>query len=56
MERAMERIPLAHQTLYAELQQQTLDAAFDEQFPENGSFVTKTLKGRKYWFVRRQII
>jgi hypothetical protein len=46
----MDRIPLAHQTLYAELQQQTLDAAFDEQFPENGSFVTKTLKGRKYWY------
>jgi hypothetical protein len=39
----MDRIPLAHQTLYAELQQQTLDAAFDEQFPEYGSFVTKTL-------------
>jgi hypothetical protein len=46
----VERIPLAHQTLYAELQQQALDAAFDEQFPENGSFVTKTLKGRKYWY------
>src|ERR1700755_4044 len=46
----MDRIPLAHQTLYAELQQQALDAAFDEQFPENGSFVTKTLKGRKYWY------
>lgn len=46
----MERIPLAHQTLYADLQQQALDAAFDEQFPENGSFVTKTLKGRKYWY------
>jgi hypothetical protein len=46
----MERLPLAHQTLYAELQQQALDAAFDEQFPENGSFVTKTSKGRKYWY------
>ena len=46
----MERITLAHQTLFAELQQQCLDAAFDEQFPENGSFVTKTLKGKKYWY------
>jgi hypothetical protein len=46
----MHRISLAHQTLYAELMQQTLDAAFDEQFPENGSFVTKILKGRKYWY------
>lgn len=46
----MERITLAHQTLFAELQQQCLDAAFDEQFPENGSFVTKTQKGKKYWY------
>jgi hypothetical protein len=46
----MKRIPLAHQTLYAELQQQTLDAGFDAQFPENGSFVTKVRKGRKYWY------
>jgi hypothetical protein len=46
----MEQIPLAHQTLYSELQQQTLDAGFDEQFPENGSFVTKIRRGRKYWY------
>jgi hypothetical protein len=46
----MQHIPLAHQTLYAELQQQVLDASFDDQFPENGSFVTKTQKGRKYWY------
>jgi hypothetical protein len=46
----MERISLAHQTLYAELLQQTLDAAFDEEFAENGTFVTKTSKGRKYWY------
>src|SRR5271156_3072439 len=46
----MERISLAHQTLYAELLQQALDAAFDEQFAENGSFVTKTQKERKYWY------
>jgi hypothetical protein len=46
----MERISLAHQTLFAELLQQCLDAAFDEQFPENGSFVTKTQKNKKYWY------
>ena len=46
----MERISLAHQTLFAELLQQSLDAAFDEQFPENGSFVIKTQKGKKYWY------
>jgi hypothetical protein len=46
----MDRITLGHQTLFADLQQQCLDAAFDEQFPENGSFVTKTQKGRKYWY------
>lgn len=46
----MKRISLAHQTIFAELLQQCLDAAFDEQFPENGSFVTKTQKNRKYWY------
>ena len=46
----MERLSLAHQTLYAELQQQVLDAAFDEQFPENGTFVTRIRKGRNYWY------
>jgi hypothetical protein len=46
----MDCISLAHQTLYAELLQQTLDAAFDEQFPENGSFMIKTQKGRNYWY------
>jgi len=46
----MQRVSLAHQTLYAELHQQTLDAAFDGQFPENGSFVMKIRKRRKYWY------
>jgi hypothetical protein len=46
----VERLPLAHQTLYAELQQQVLDAAFDDQFPENGTFVTRERKGRIYWY------
>jgi hypothetical protein len=46
----MEQISLPLQTLYADLQQQTLEAAFDEQFPENGTFVTKVRKGRKYWY------
>jgi hypothetical protein len=46
----VERLPLAHQTLYAELQQQVLDAAFDDQFPENGTFVTRVRKDRSYWY------
>jgi hypothetical protein len=47
---AMESVPLAHQTLYAELLQQSLDAAFDEEFPENGTFTARTRNGRKYWY------
>jgi hypothetical protein len=46
----MESFPLAHQTLYAELLQQSLDAAFDEDFPENGTFAARTRNGRKYWY------
>ena len=34
----MQSIDLATQTTFAELLQRTLDADFDEQFPERGTF------------------
>lgn len=40
---------LAAQTLFAELLQRALDAEFDAEFPENGSFRRKRSKGRLYW-------
>jgi hypothetical protein len=45
----MQLIDLATQTTFAELLQRTLDADFDEQFPERGSFRRKKSKGRFYW-------
>src|ERR1700677_4368248 len=39
-------LSLAEHTLYAELLEQSLDAMFDDQFPENGSFVTRSVAGR----------
>ena len=39
-------LSLAEHTLYAELAEQSLDAMFDDQFPENGSFVTRSVQSR----------
>jgi len=44
------KLPLAHQTMFADLAARCMDAAFDEQFPENGSFVRMEVKGRAYWY------
>ena len=46
---------LAEHTLFAELLDRSLDAAFDEQFPENGSFVERHRTNRdgvsrSYWY------
>jgi hypothetical protein len=43
-------IDLATQTMFAELLQRALDAEFDAEFAEKGSFVRKRLKGRLYWY------
>lgn len=45
----MKEIDLAAQTMFAELLQRTLDAEFDAEFPEKGSFKRKRSKGRLYW-------
>jgi len=46
----MQKLTLAHQTMFADLVQRCQDAAFDEQFPEGGSFVRHTRRGRDYWY------
>ena len=43
-------ISLAIQTMYADLQQQCLDAAFDKDFAENGSFSQQVKNGRSYYY------
>lgn len=45
----LQPIDLATQTTFAELIQRTLDADFDEQFPEKGAFRRKKSKDRFYW-------
>src|SRR5262245_8632324 len=45
----MQEIDLATQTMFAELLQRTLDAEFDADFPERGSFTRKRSKDRLYW-------
>ncbi|MBS0377446.1 MAG: hypothetical protein JSS29_03085 [Proteobacteria bacterium] len=45
----MKDIDLATQSLFAELLQRSLDAEFDAEFRENGSFQRKRSKNREYW-------
>lgn len=42
--------PLILQTAYAELLERSDAAAFDDAFAEAGTFVAKTIKGRRYWY------
>lgn len=46
----VKRIPLIHQTMFAELIARSMDAEFNEQFPENGSFRQLESNGRAYWY------
>jgi hypothetical protein len=46
----MKRLTLTEQTLFADLIQRCLDASFDEEFPENGSFTQQKRNGRAYWY------
>lgn len=41
--------------MFAELLQRCLDAEFDEQFDERGSFRRKRLKSRMYWYHQQKI-
>ena len=43
-------LTLETQTAYAELVERTAAAAFDEQFGAAGGFVSKTVRGRRYWY------
>ena len=42
--------PLVVQTTYAELLERCAASAFDESFPDDGTFTPKTIKGRRYWY------
>lgn len=45
---------LVIQTTYAELVERCAAADFDQAFPEQGTFVSKTVKGRRYWYFQVQ--
>jgi len=45
--------PLLMQTTYADLQDRCRATAFHENFPENGSFISKTIRGKKYWYFQQ---
>lgn len=41
---------LVMQTTYAELLERCRATAFHEAFPQDGTFVSKTVKGKRYWY------
>jgi hypothetical protein len=41
---------LVLQTTYAELLERCATTAFSDAFPENGAFISKTIKERRYWY------
>jgi hypothetical protein len=46
----MKQIDLVYRTMFAELEQRSLDSAFQADFPLEGRFVTVPVKGKKYWY------
>ena len=46
----LEPIPLSYQTLYSELAQRSLDAAFTSEFSSEGRFISMESRGRRYWY------
>lgn len=44
------RLTMAQETLVSDLRQRSIEAMFDAQFPENGSFVRRTANGRDYYY------
>jgi hypothetical protein len=45
--------PLLMQTTYAELLDRCSATAFNEAFPEDGTFVQKTINEKRYWYFQR---
>jgi hypothetical protein len=41
------------QTTYAELLQRCAATAFSDAFPEDGTFIPKTIKGKRYWYFQQ---
>ncbi len=43
-------IPIVLQTAYADLMDRAASAAFEDAFPDEGVFVSKSVRGRRYWY------
>lgn len=46
----MKEIDLPYRTMFAELEQRSLDAAFESEFSMAGNFVRVPVKGKDYWY------
>jgi hypothetical protein len=47
--------PLLLQTTYAELLERCRATAFQSDFPQEGTFVAKTIKGKRYWYFQHTV-
>jgi hypothetical protein len=50
---AMATTSLVMQTTYAELVQRCAATAFQDAFPKDGAFVSKEIKGKRYWYFQQ---
>jgi len=50
MQNPMAAPTLVVQTTYAELLERCAASAFSDAFPEDGTFTSKTINGRRYWY------
>ena len=44
---------LVMQTTYAELVQRCAATAFSDAFPDDGAFISKVIKGKRYWYFQQ---
>jgi hypothetical protein len=48
-------LPLTVHTLYAELLERSVAEAFERDFPVNGTFVKKKIRGKDYWYFNQHV-
>ncbi len=47
---ALKPLPHAYSAMISDLLERSFDASFDRDFPENGQFKQKTVKGKLFWY------
>ena len=48
-------IPISLQTMYADLVDRAATAALSDAFPGEGTFVSKAMRGKRYWYFQKPV-